>query len=79
MADYTEALIGIDAAKLRSMVAIANARREAEVRFVGEGDAFGHRHAARYSADRQRSSRLGLWCRSCGHFKRCEASISSSR
>jgi transposase len=39
MADYKEAFIGIDVAKLRSAIAIADAGREGEVRFFGEVDA----------------------------------------
>lgn len=36
MADYWEAFVGIDVAKLRNTVAIANAGQEGEVRFFGE-------------------------------------------
>ncbi|MGY3698729.1 hypothetical protein ACVIGA_008871 [Bradyrhizobium sp. USDA 3240] len=39
MADYREAFVGIDVAKLRNAVAIADAGREGEVRFFGEVDA----------------------------------------
>ena len=39
MADYREAFIGIDVAKLRNAVAIADAGRDGEVRFFGEVDA----------------------------------------
>lgn len=39
MADYREAFIGIDVAKLRNAIAIADAGREGEVRFFGEVDA----------------------------------------
>ena len=39
MADYREAFVGIDVAKLRNAVAIAEAGREGEVRFFGEVDA----------------------------------------
>src|SRR5919112_2002045 len=39
MAEAREAFIGIDAAKLRNAVAIADAGREGEVRFLGEVDA----------------------------------------
>src|SRR6185437_10973275 len=41
VADYTEAFIGIDVAKLRNALAIADAGREGEVRFFGEVDASG--------------------------------------
>jgi transposase len=37
--DYREAFVGIDVAKLRNAVAIADAGREGEVRFFGEVDA----------------------------------------
>ena len=39
MADYREAFVGIDVAKLRNAIAIADAGREGEVRFFGEVDA----------------------------------------
>ena len=39
MADYREAFIGIDVAKLRNAIAIADAGRDGEVRFFGEVDA----------------------------------------
>lgn len=39
MADYREAFVGIDVAKLRNAIAIANGGREGEVRFFGEVDA----------------------------------------
>jgi transposase len=39
MAEAREAFIGIDAAKLRNAVAIADAGRDGEVRFLGEVDA----------------------------------------
>jgi hypothetical protein len=39
VADYREAFVGIDVAKLRNAVAIADAGREGEVRFFGEVDA----------------------------------------
>ena len=39
MADYREAFIGIDVAKLRNAIAIADSGREGEVRFFGEVDA----------------------------------------
>lgn len=39
MTDYREAFVGIDVAKLRNAVAIADAGREGEVRFFGEVDA----------------------------------------
>ncbi|TIP82106.1 MAG: IS110 family transposase, partial [Mesorhizobium sp.] len=39
MADYREAFVGIDVAKQRNAVAIAEAGREGEVRFFGEVDA----------------------------------------
>lgn len=39
MADYREAFVGIDVAKLRNAVAIADAGREGEVRFFGEVEA----------------------------------------
>lgn len=39
MADYKEAIVGIDVAKLRNAVAIAHAGREGEVHFFGEVDA----------------------------------------
>src|SRR5215208_7830687 len=39
MAEVREAFIGIDAAKLRNAVAIADAGRDGEVRFLGEVDA----------------------------------------
>ena len=39
MADYREAFVGIDVAKLRNAIAIADAGREGEVRFLGEVDA----------------------------------------
>ncbi|MEY9186409.1 transposase [Bradyrhizobium ottawaense] len=39
MADYREAFVGIDVAKLRNAVAIADAGREGEVRFFDEVDA----------------------------------------
>lgn len=39
MADYREAFVGIDVAKLRNAIAIADGGREGEVRFLGEVDA----------------------------------------
>ena len=39
MADYREAFVGFDVAKLRNAIAIADAGRESEVRFFGEVDA----------------------------------------
>lgn len=39
VADYREAFVGIDVAKLRNALAIADAGREGEVRFFGEVDA----------------------------------------
>lgn len=39
MADYKEAFVGIDVAKLRNAIAIADAGREGEIRFFGEVDA----------------------------------------
>ena len=39
MGDYREAFVGIDVAKLRNAIAIADAGREGEVRFFGEVDA----------------------------------------
>jgi hypothetical protein len=39
VADYREAFIGIDVAKLRNAIAIADAGRKGEVRFFGEVDA----------------------------------------
>ena len=39
MADYSEAFAGIDVAKLRNAIAIADSGREGEVRFFGEVDA----------------------------------------
>lgn len=39
MADYSEAFVGIDVAKSRNAIAIADAGREGEVRFFGEVDA----------------------------------------
>ena len=41
MEDYREAFVGIDVAKLRNAIAIADAGREGEVRFFGEVDASG--------------------------------------
>ena len=41
MADHREAFVGIDVAKLRNAIAIADAGREGEVRFFGEVDASG--------------------------------------
>lgn len=38
MADYREAFVGIDVAKLRNAIAIADSGREGEVRFFGEVD-----------------------------------------
>lgn len=39
MADYREAFIGIDVAKLKNAIAVAESGREGEVRFWGEVDA----------------------------------------
>lgn len=39
MADYREAFVGIDVAKLKNAIAIAEAGREGEVRFFGKVDA----------------------------------------
>jgi transposase len=39
MAEAREAFVGIDAAKLRNAVAVADAGRDGEVRFLGEVDA----------------------------------------
>jgi len=50
MLDYREAFVGIDVAKLKNAIAIAEAGREGEVRFFGEVDASAGRH---HAADRQ--------------------------
>jgi transposase len=39
VADYREAFVGIDVAKLRNAITIADAGREGEVRFFGDIDA----------------------------------------
>jgi transposase len=39
VADYKEAFVGIDVAKLRNAIAIADGGHEGEVRFFGEVDA----------------------------------------
>ena len=39
MADYTEVFVGIDVAKVRNAIAIADGERGGEVRFLGEVDA----------------------------------------
>lgn len=39
MSDFSEAFVGIDVAKLKNAIAIAEAGREGEVRFLGEVDA----------------------------------------
>ena len=39
MADYSEVFVGIDVAKVRNAVAIADGERGGEVRFLGEVDA----------------------------------------
>jgi len=39
LGDHSEAFIGIDTAKLRNAVAIAEAGRRGEVRYLGEVDA----------------------------------------
>ena len=36
---YTEAFVGIDAAKMRNAIAVAEAGRDGEVRYLGEVDA----------------------------------------
>ncbi len=36
MGDYTEVFVGIDAAKLKNAVAVAEAGRSGEVRYLGE-------------------------------------------
>ena len=40
MADYREAFIGIDVAKLRNAVAVADARGDGEIRYLGVGKDF---------------------------------------
>ena len=39
MADYREVFVGIDVAKLKNAIAVAEAGRDGEVRFWGEVDA----------------------------------------
>ena len=39
MADYSEVFVGIDVAKVRNAIAIADGERGGEVRFLGEVDA----------------------------------------
>ena len=39
MVEYSEAFVGIDAAKSRNAIAIAEAGREGEIRYLGEVDA----------------------------------------
>ncbi len=39
MADYRHAFVGIDVAKSRNAIAVADAGRDGEVRFFGEVDA----------------------------------------
>jgi hypothetical protein len=39
VADYREAFVGIDVAKLKNAIAIADSGREGEVRFFGEVNA----------------------------------------
>ena len=59
MAEAREAFIGIDAAKLRNAVAIADAGRDGEVRFLGEVDAAPvgmHRLAAKLATKSDRLS-----------------------
>jgi transposase len=41
MGDYSEAFVAFDTSKLRNAVAIAEAGREGEVRFLGEIDTSG--------------------------------------
>ncbi len=69
MADCRKAFIGIDVAKLRNAIAIADAGRDGEVRFFGEVDASGSsmRHVVqriaaieRISATRQDRRRTGF-------------------
>jgi hypothetical protein len=38
MTGYREALIGIDAAKVRNAIAVADAGRDGEIRYLGEVD-----------------------------------------
>jgi hypothetical protein len=39
MTGYREAFIGIDAAKVRNAIAVADAGRDGEIRYLGEVDA----------------------------------------
>ena len=39
MADYREAFVGIDVAKLKNAIAVADSGRDGEVRYFGEVDA----------------------------------------
>jgi hypothetical protein len=50
VADYSEAFIGIDVAKHRNAVAVADAGRDGEIRFLGEFDGAGE-HAASAGED----------------------------
>ena len=61
MAEDKEAFIGIDVAKLRNAVAIADAGRDGEVRFYGEVDASpdSMRRLAAKLAGKYRKRRLG--------------------
>jgi hypothetical protein len=38
VADYREAFVGIDVAKLKSAIAVAESGREGEIRYLGEVD-----------------------------------------
>lgn len=46
MEHYSEIFVGIDVAKTRNAIAVAEGERGGEVQFLGEVDASGRKHAA---------------------------------
>src|SRR5437660_837875 len=61
MAETTEAFVGIDVAKLRNAVAVADAGRDGEVRFYGEVGAFLLRHSRLFPRKKNWGARYRSW------------------
>ena len=75
MAEAREAFVGIDVAKLRNAVAVADAGRDGEVRYFGEVDASPDSMRCASSGRSTSSCPPGASPRSSMRCRRCAASI----
>src|SRR5215204_163274 len=78
MGEYTEAFVGIDAAKARNAIAVAEGGRGGEVRYLGEVDAWCCRWAPRTRRRSRSWTRTGPARSRSGSSCRC-ASAGSRR